>query len=116
MDVPGGRQISFQSLHQETGQVASALVALGVRPGDRVAVQVQKSPEAIALYLGVVRAGAIFLPLNTAYLPGELAYFIGNAEPTVFVCDPASEQALARRSGVSVAPMIARFGMISPRA
>ncbi len=59
------------------------------RPGDRVAVQVEKSPEAIFLYLACLRAGAVFLPLNTAYTLAELGYFFGDAEPRLVVCDPA---------------------------
>ncbi|WP_417520170.1 malonate--CoA ligase [Minwuia sp.] len=94
IDVPGGRKISFRTLHQESGQVANALIGMGVEPGDRVAVQVDKSPEALAVYLGVVRAGAIFLPLNTAYTPSEVDYFIGNAAPRVFIGAPAKEDAL----------------------
>lgn len=94
IDVPDGATISFHGLHQMAGQVANALVAMGVEPGDRVAVQVEKSPEAIAVYLGTVRAGAIFLPLNTAYTPPEVDYFIGNAEPRVFIADPANAEAL----------------------
>ncbi|WP_416898239.1 MAG: malonate--CoA ligase [Minwuia sp.] len=94
IDVPGGRTISFRQLHAEAGQVASALAAMGVEPGDRVAVQAEKSAEAVALYLGVVRAGAIFLPLNTAYTPSEIDYFVGNARPRVFVGDPSKAEAL----------------------
>mgnify|MGYP003346775674 CR=1 FL=1 len=67
----------------------------GLRPGDRVAVQVEKSPEALLLYLGCVRAGAAFLPLNTAYTPAEIEHFLGDAEPWVFVCDPATKEKLA---------------------
>ena len=58
----------------------------GVKPGDRVAVQVEKSAEAIVLYLACLRAGAVYLPLNTAYTLAELEYFIGDAEPRVVVC------------------------------
>ncbi|MEV9241998.1 AMP-binding protein, partial [Klebsiella pneumoniae] len=58
----------------------------GVRPGDRVAVQVEKSPDAILLYLACVRAGAIFLPLNTAYTLNEVEYFVGDAEPRLVIC------------------------------
>ena len=86
MEAPGGRQVSYAALREETGRVANALVRLGVKPGDRVAVQVEKSPDVIALYLGSLRAGAVFLPLNTAYTPAELEYFLGDAEPALFVC------------------------------
>jgi malonyl-CoA/methylmalonyl-CoA synthetase len=67
---------------------AGALERLGVQKGDRVAAQVEKSVEAAALYLGALTIGAAFLPLNTAYQKGEIGYFLGDAEPALFVCDP----------------------------
>ena len=79
---------------RETAKVANALLEAGVYPGDRVAAQVDKSASAIALYLGTVRAGAVFLPLNTAYTANEIEYFIGDAEPALLVCRPAAEAAL----------------------
>ena len=86
--LPDGGTVTFGSLFQGAEQMAAALVALGVLPGDRVAVQVSKTIEAIQLYLGTVMAGGIFLPLNTAYTAAEIAYFIGDATPRVVVCDP----------------------------
>ncbi|WP_158668368.1 malonate--CoA ligase, partial [Bradyrhizobium guangdongense] len=77
------------------GQMANVLVARGVKPGDRVAVQVEKSVANIVLYLGTVRAGAVYLPLNTAYTLNELDYFIGDAEPSLVVCDPSKAEGLA---------------------
>ncbi|MGE4372622.1 MAG: malonyl-CoA synthase [Xanthobacter sp.] len=71
-----------------SGQLANLLVQRGVKPGDRVAVQVDKSWPALALYLAAVRAGAVYLPLNTAYTLNEVEYFLSDAEPTVFVCRP----------------------------
>jgi len=94
-----GERISYGDLVARTGRMANALVSLGVRPGDRVAVQVEKSVEAIILYLATVRAGAVFLPLNTGYTPAEIEYFIGDAAPAVFVCDPAKAEALAEAAG-----------------
>ena len=85
--VPGGSDWSYAQLVELSGRLANLLVVEGVKPGDRVAVQVQKSPQAIALYLAAVRAGAVFLPLNTAYTRSEVDYFLGDAEPTLFVCD-----------------------------
>src|SRR3954468_7999229 len=82
-----------------SARLAHALVALGVRPGDRVAVQAEKSPEAIALYLACLRAGAAYLPLNTAYTRAELEYFVADAQPALFVCAPGKEDAVA---GVTV--------------
>ena len=84
-----GARISYGDLVSRTGRMANALAALGVKPDDRVAVQVEKSVEAIILYLATLRAGAVFLPLNTGYTAAEIAYFIGDAEPSLFVCDPA---------------------------
>ncbi len=70
-----------------SGRIANRLYELGVSPGDRVAVQVEKSPQAIALYLACIRCGAVFLPLNTAYTASEVDYFIADAEPALVVCD-----------------------------
>lgn len=93
--LPEGRHYTYQDMLDVSGRFANAITALGVKPGDRVAVQVEKSIEALMLYLGTVRAGAIFLPLNTAYTPAEIAYFLGDAKPALFVCDPAKAEALA---------------------
>jgi len=87
--VPGGLSWSYADTVGASGRLANLLVELGVAPGDRVAVQVQKSPQAIALYLATVRAGAVFLPLNTAYTRNEVGYFLDDAEPALFVCDGA---------------------------
>ncbi|WP_298951865.1 malonyl-CoA synthase [uncultured Methylobacterium sp.] len=95
LEVPGGLRWSYADLLAESARYAAALVGLGVKPGDRVAVQVEKSPAVIALYLGCVRAGAAFLPLNTGYTAAEIGYFLGDAEPALFVCDPARRDALA---------------------
>ena len=89
-----GRRYSYGDVDDVSGRFANSLVELGVKPGDRVAAQVEKSIEAIMLYLGAIRAGAVFLPLNTAYTPAEIEYFVGDAEPRVFVCDPAKAEAL----------------------
>jgi malonyl-CoA/methylmalonyl-CoA synthetase len=68
-----------------SGRIAGAMDTLGIRPGDRVAVQVEKSAEALILYLACLRSGAVYLPLNTAYTLAELDYFIGDAEPRLVV-------------------------------
>ncbi|OWU86255.1 malonyl-CoA synthase [Oceanicola sp. 22II-s10i] len=75
-------------------RIAARLIAAGVGPGDRVAVQVEKSLEAVQLYLAAVMAGGVFLPLNTAYTVAELDYFLGDATPAVVVCDPARRAAV----------------------
>ncbi len=94
IELPDGRTHSYADLEAATGRFARLLMDLGVVPGDRVAVQVEKSVEALFLYLACLRAGAIYLPLNTAYTPAEIAYFLGDAEPKVFVCSPAAETEL----------------------
>ena len=99
-----GAVITYGDMEKRSARYADALARLGVGPGDRVAVQVEKSIEVIFLYLGCVRAGAVFLPLNTAYTPAEIEYFLGDAEPRVFVCDPGRMGALvpvAARTGVT---------------
>jgi hypothetical protein len=70
------------------------LADLGAAPGERIAVQVEKSRTAVLLYLAALRAGVIFVPLNTAYTAAEIGYFLGDAEPVILVCDPASVEAL----------------------
>jgi len=83
-------------------QTAHALRAQGLQPGDRIAAQVAKSPQALAVYGAAIALGAVFLPLNTAYTAPEIDYFLGNATPRVFLCDPATLPALA--------PVAARHG------
>ncbi|HXH43280.1 MAG TPA: malonyl-CoA synthase [Bradyrhizobium sp.] len=95
IETQDGALISYGDLIARAGQMANVLVARGVKPGDRVAVQVEKSVANIVLYLGTVRAGAVYLPLNTAYTLNELDYFIGDAEPSLVVCDPTKAEGLA---------------------
>lgn len=95
IETQDGAHISYGELIARAGQMANVLVARGVRPGDRIAVQVEKSVANIVLYLATVRAGAVYLPLNTAYTLNELDYFIGDAEPSLVVCDPAKAEGLA---------------------
>lgn len=83
-----GSAISYGELEAAAGRIAARLLAEGVGPGDRVALQAEKSPEVIMIYLGVLKAGAVFLPLNAAYTAAEVDYFLGDAEPKVFVTDP----------------------------
>ncbi len=97
--IPDADPVTFGDLFTGAERMAAALVGAGVKPGDRVAVQVPKTIEAIALYLGTVMAGGIFLPLNTAYTTPEVAYFLGDATPAVVVCDPAREGDIATIAG-----------------
>ena len=95
LERPDGSVLSYADLLDLSGRVAQVLLDLGVKPGDRVAAQVEKSAEALMLYLGSLRAGAVYLPLNTAYTAGEIRYFLGDAEPTLFVCRPELEGPMA---------------------
>jgi malonyl-CoA/methylmalonyl-CoA synthetase len=85
---PDGRTFTYADLDDISGRIAALLCELNVRPGDRVAMQTEKSAEAVFLYLACLRAGAVFLPLNTGYRADELDYFITDAEPTLVVADP----------------------------
>ena len=92
--LPDGTTVTYGDMLDHSARYANALTAHWVKPGDRVAVQVEKSIDAVMVYLACVRAGAVFLPLNTAYTPAEVEYFITDAEATLFVCDPARAHAL----------------------
>jgi malonyl-CoA/methylmalonyl-CoA synthetase len=95
LHLPNGGSLSHKDFAARAARIAGALRAEGVRAGDRLACQVQKSPDALALYAACVRAGIVLLPLNTAYTAPEVAYFVEDAEAAILVCDPASEAALA---------------------
>lgn len=104
IETGDGRTFSYADTFALAERFAGLLVGLGVQPGDRVAVQVDKSAEALIFYLGVVAAGGVYLPLNVGYTLTELEYFIGDAEPRVVVCRPNAEKdlgPLATRLGVA---------------
>jgi malonyl-CoA/methylmalonyl-CoA synthetase len=86
VETDNGLSYSWRDLERGTAMMANLLASLGLPAGARVAVQVEKSVEAMMLYLATLRAGYVFLPLNTAYQSAEIEYFIGNAEPSVMVC------------------------------
>ncbi len=90
VETDQGRVYTWRDLEQGSARIAQLLTSLDLPEGSRVAVQVEKSVEALCLYLATLRAGLVFLPLNTAYQSGEISYFIGNAEPAVVVCSPAN--------------------------
>jgi malonyl-CoA/methylmalonyl-CoA synthetase len=95
LETPEGRLVAYGELEAATARLADLLAARGVAKGDRVAAIVEKSPEAIFLYLATLRAGGVYLPLNTAYTKAEVGYFLGDAEPKITVCRPEAEAALA---------------------
>ena len=102
IETVDGQHISYGDLIARAGQIANVLVDRGVKPGDRVAAQTEKSVTGLVLYLATVRAGAVYLPLNTAYTLNELDYFIADAEPSLVVCDPS------KASGIG--PIAAKVG------
>jgi malonyl-CoA/methylmalonyl-CoA synthetase len=90
IETDSGLNYSWADLERGSAMMANLLQSLGLPDGARVAVQVEKSVEAVVLYLATLRAGYVFLPLNTAYQRAEIEYFIGNAEPAVVVCSSAN--------------------------
>lgn len=100
---PDAANVTYDALWQLAEKYAAVLARSGVEPGDRVAVQVGKSVEMIALYLGTLLAGGVFLPLNSDYTPAEIEYFVADSEPTVFVCASETFESLhkvATQNGV----------------
>jgi len=110
IETAEGRRWTYGDMLRLSGQFAHALARLGVTPGDRVAVQVEKSPEALMLYLACLRAGAIYLPLNTAYTLAELGYFLGDATPALVVVDPKVRDSVAEIAGGAVETLDATGG------
>ena len=102
-----GSAVSYGELESGAAVVAGQLIAEGVQPGDRVGLQVAKSVEAVMIYLGVLKAGAVFLPLNSAYTAAEVDYFVGDAEPAIFITDAQGFLAKAR-DAMPLAAAVAR--------
>ncbi|HEY2257551.1 MAG TPA: malonyl-CoA synthase [Variovorax sp.] len=90
VETDDGLYYSWRDLERASAMMANLLDALELGPGARIAVQVEKSVEAMILYLATLRAGYVFLPLNTAYRSAEVEYFIGNARPAMLVCSSAN--------------------------
>jgi len=95
MRTSDGQEWPYADLLDESRMIATALQNLGVVPGDRVAVRVEKSPEAVLLYVACLRLGAVFVPINTAYSAAEVEYFLTDSKPQVAVVDPADVATLA---------------------
>ena len=105
IDTPSGEQYRYRDVLSTSRRMARVLRESGVVPGDRVVVRVDKSPQAIMLYLACLQTGAVYLPLNTAYTEAEVEYFLTDAEPRFYVCRPEdidTARRLAQRCGVSV--------------
>ena len=96
---------SYASIDEISARLARHLTDIGTVPGDRVSVQVEKSPESLCLYLACLRAGFVYHPLNMAYKAGELDYFLGDAEPSIVICDSRNEDRIRQ---ITAANEIAR--------
>ncbi len=106
IELEDGRIYTYRDLEEISGRYARLLRSLGVGKGDRVAVQVEKSPEAVFLYLSCLRAGAAFLPLNTAYQKAEIEYFFTDAKPKVAVAAPEAETSVAEAAAKARVPHV----------
>ncbi|MDK1482264.1 AMP-binding protein, partial [Sinorhizobium sp. 6-117] len=108
LHLPDGELISYRAFCELVSRYANALVSQGVKPGDRVTAQAEKSPDSLALYFATIAAGAIYSPLNTDYTATELEYFIQDAEPSLVICLPLRERdvsMIARKVGAAVATL-----------
>jgi malonyl-CoA/methylmalonyl-CoA synthetase len=104
LKTPGGSDFSYASLREQSGRIASALIQCGVQPGDRVAAQVDKSAEAIFLYVACLRMGAVFVPINVANTANEVEYFLRDSQPRVAIFRPQDRPLIepqARSAGVA---------------
>jgi malonyl-CoA/methylmalonyl-CoA synthetase len=112
MDGPRqGVWYTYADLVSISARFAHAMVQLGVKRGDRVAVQVEKSAENLFLYLATLRLGAIYLPLNSTYQKAEIAYFLEDAEPALFVCRPEDEAGMRELAARYHVPALATLGI-----
>jgi malonyl-CoA/methylmalonyl-CoA synthetase len=119
LHLPDGSVIAHGAFVGRAAQLAHALRAHNVHAGDRVAVQVEKCPDVLALYAACAQIGAIFLPLNTAYTASEIAYFTGDSGAALLVADPAREdelRAVAQATGAAFATLDAQGGSLSRSA
>ena len=106
LETPAGQRYSYADALSASARLAHYLTDLGLEAGDRVTVQVSKSPESLWLYLACLRAGFIYQPLNEAYRQEEMAYFIGDAEPSLIVCDPANQAMIADLANKQDCPVL----------
>src|SRR3979411_2768149 len=103
LKTPTGRELSYASLRGQSSRFAAALMRRGVEPGDRVAVQVDKSAEAVLLYVACLRLGAVFVPIKVANTANEVEYFRADSHPQVAVARPSDRgdrEAAASRAAV----------------
>ena len=113
IETPDGTLFSFGGLIEQSGRIANVLTARGVKAGDRVVAQIEKSPNWVAVFLATLRTGAIYLPLNPAFTFAEVEYFVTDAEASLILCDPAKAsgiEALAAKVGARIETLDANDG------
>ncbi len=110
IETEHGEVFRYAELDREVARTANALLGCGVRPGDRVAVQLHKSVPSLLIYLACLRAGLVYLPLNTAYRSSELDYFLRDAEPGLILVEPENEAAMKALSSASVGAKVMTLG------
>ncbi|MCY3879146.1 MAG: AMP-binding protein [Rhodobacteraceae bacterium] len=101
--VPGRQPLEYGRFYRDAGRAAAALIANGITPGARVAVQAEKSVTVLAAYLGTIAAGGVFFPMNPAYTDEEVEFLLKDARPSLLVCDPErieSLRGIAEAAGV----------------
>ncbi|HTD75420.1 MAG TPA: AMP-binding protein [Steroidobacteraceae bacterium] len=104
LTTPGGPDISYAALREQSGRIASALIQCGVQPGDRIAAQIDKSAEAVFLYVACLRMGAVFVPINVANTRNEVEYFLRDSQPRVAIFRPEERSLIepqARAAGIA---------------
>ncbi|MEM1372974.1 MAG: malonyl-CoA synthase [Pseudomonadota bacterium] len=102
LETDEGAVMSYGAFVERAAQMAHVIAGAGLVPGDRLVVQAPKTADTIALYAGAVQAGAVYLPLNTAYTATEVDYFVGDAKPRLIVCDPKDKDRIAGESAAAV--------------
>ncbi len=120
LDCPGREQLSYDAVAELAGRYAAVLEDMAIAPGRRVLVQVDKNPEAVALYLACLRLGIVYVPINTAYTAAEAEYFLQDCSPDLFVIDGqrrAELVAAGERAGVAlVLPLVGGETSLHQRA
>ena len=104
LELSTGETCTYADLDREVARCTAALGDLALKRGDRVAVQIEKSPQSLFLYLACLRAGLVYLPLNTAYRLAEVSYFLSDAEPALVVCTPSNEAGMQKLVGDAALP------------
>src|SRR5262245_22587905 len=107
-----GREVSYAEVEARVARIAGALAGLGLAVGDRVTVQAEKSPDSLFLYLACLAGGYVYQPLNTAYQPNEIAYFLQDAKPGLVVCRPEHLETVVELAKKAAVPHVLTLGEV----